>query len=810
MEQKYDHIRCEKEIQDLWQNLSVYLADTAQKELFTIDTPPPTVSGSLHIGHIFSYTHTDIIARYKRMTGYAVVYPFGFDDNGLATERYVEKKRNITPHGMTRSEFIAICLEESQLAEKKFEDLWQKIGLSVDWGLCYSTIDERSRYISQASFIDLYKKGFIYRKYEPSLYCTACQTAVAQAELDDAEKDSCFIDIAFKQDTTDLIISTTRPELLFSCVAVFYHPDDIRYNHLVGKTIKVPYYDFSVPLLAEDTVTMDKGTGLVMCCTFGDKNDILWFKKHALPYKPSIGKDGRWLETTGILAGLKALPAREKIKEVLAELGVIRGSKKIVHTVTVHERCKKEIEYLALSQWFLSVLEHKKRFIDAAEDIAWHPEFMKSRYKNWVENLGWDWCLSRQRFYGIPFPVWHCQKCQEIIIAKPEQLPLDPQEKACIGSCPQCNSTDIKADTDVMDTWNTSSLSPYIIASFKQDRATLFGEKSSFKTLSMRPQAHDIIRTWAFYTIVKASLHHDTIPWKDIVISGHVLSTAKEKISKSQGNSPLEPENLLKMYSADVIRYWTASGSLGQDTAFSENQLKIGLKLTIKLWNAFKFLTMHAAPESTYTPTNLGALNEWMLHQLSETFEQYKKHLACYELGLALATVENFFWTIFCDNYLELIKNQLFHPEHYTKAEVDATLWALHQAGICILQLYAPYIPYITEALYQELYRSAYKEVSLHKTEFAQIQKNYSFPKSVITIELVLAVAEQVRKIKTEKQLSLKVELAELIICCTKEQKDIIEQQSPLIMGITHAHSIICKSGQEWGVTVVLMPEVTL
>ena len=810
MEQKYDHIRCEKEIQELWQKLSVYSADTAQKELFTIDTPPPTVSGSLHIGHIFSYTHTDIIARYKRMTGYAVVYPFGFDDNGLATERYVEKKRNITPHGMTRSEFIGICLEESQLAEKKFEDLWQKIGLSVDWNLCYSTIDERSRYISQASFIDLYKKGFIYRKYEPSLYCTACRTAVAQAELDDAEKDSHFIDIAFKQDGTDLIISTTRPELLFSCVAVFYHPHDTRYNHLVGKTVEIPHYNFSVPLLAEDTVTMDKGTGLVMCCTFGDKNDILWFKKHALPYKPSIGNDGRWLETTGILAGLKALPAREKIKEVLTELGVIRGSKKIVHTVTVHERCKKEIEYLALSQWFLSVLEHKKRFIDAAEEIAWYPEFMKSRYKNWVENLGWDWCLSRQRFYGIPFPVWHCQSCQEIIVPKTEELPLDPQEKAYTGSCPQCHSTDIKADTDVMDTWNTSSLSPYIVASFAQDRTTLFGDKSSFKPLAMRPQAHDIIRTWAFYTIVKASLHHETIPWKDIVISGHVLSTAKEKISKSQGNSPLEPENLLKMYSADVIRYWTASGSLGQDTAFSENQLKIGLKLTIKLWNAFKFLTMHAAPESTDRPANLGALNEWMLHELSETFEQYKKQLASYELGLALAAVEKFFWTIFCDNYLELIKNQLFHPENYSKEEVDATLWSLHQAGICILQLYAPYMPYITEALYQELYKSRYQEISLHKTEFAQVQKKYSFPESVTTIELVLAVAEQVRKLKTEKQLSLKVELAELIITCTKEQKDIIEKQSLLIMCITHAHAITCNNGQNLEVAVVLMPEVTL
>ncbi len=803
MEQKYDHIRCEKEIQELWQKLSVYAADTAhEKEQFSIDTPPPTVSGSLHIGHIFSYTHTDIIARYKRMTGYSVVYPFGFDDNGLATERFVEKKRNITPHGMTRSEFIAICLEESQIAEKKFEDLWQKIGLSVDWSLCYSTIDERSRYISQASFIDLYKKGFIYRKYEPSLYCTACRTAVAQAELDDADKDSQFIDIAFKQDSQDLIISTTRPELLFSCVAVFYHPDDTRYNHLAGKTIQVPHYNFTVPLLAEDTVTIDKGTGLVMCCTFGDKNDILWFKKHNLVYKPSIAHDGRWLEATGVLAGLKALPAREKIVEVLTELGAVRGIKKISHAVTVHERCKKEIEYLALSQWFLSVLDHKKRFIDAAEQINWYPEFMKSRYVNWVENLGWDWCLSRQRFYGIPFPAWHCQTCQEIILATPEQLPIDPQEKPFSGSCPNCNSTDITADTDVMDTWNTSSLSPYIVASFAQDKETLFGDTTTFAPLSMRPQAHDIIRTWAFYTIVKASLHHDTIPWKDIVISGHVLSTAKEKISKSQGNSPLEPENLLKLYSADVIRYWTASGSLGQDTAFSENQLKIGLKLTIKLWNAFKFMTMHPTPETVENQGNLGAINEWMLHELSQTFAQFTQYIEKYEIGLALATAEKFFWTVFCDNYIELIKNQLFNPEKYSKQEVDATLWSLHHAGLCILQMYAPYMPYITEVLYQEIYKARCKELSIHTTQLVDIQKPYIYAESVRTIELVLAVAEQVRKIKTEKQVSLKTELPELIIACTQEQKNMLEQQSLLIMGITHAQALTFNLAQELSVSL--------
>jgi len=820
MEQKYDHIRYEKEMQELWQRLSIYTAGADAKKQFTIDTPPPTVSGTLHIGHIFSYTHTDIIARYKRMRGYTVIYPFGFDDNGLATERFVEKKRDITPHGMTRSEFISICLEESALAEKKFEDLWKRIGLSVDWNLCYSTIDERSRFISQASFIDLYKKGFIYRKYEPSLYCTTCRTAVAQAELDDAEKDSQFIDIAFSaQDGTDLIISTTRPELLFSCVAVFYHPQDSRYTHLQGKLARVPYYGFTVPLLAEETVMIDKGTGLVMCCTFGDKSDIAWFKKHGLPYKPSIGSDGRWLPETDILAGLKALPAREKIIEKLTEIGVVRGTKKIMHAVTVHERCKKEIEYLALSQWFLSVLEHKERFIQAGESINWYPEFMQSRYKNWVENISWDWCLSRQRFYGIPFPVWHCQNCKEIILASVEQLPVDPQEQNLVTICPGCQSSDIKPDTDVMDTWNTSSLSPYICASFSTDRTQLFEKELSFLPMSMRPQAHDIIRTWAFYTIVKASLHHHTIPWKDIMISGHVLSTAKEKISKSQGNSPLEPENLLKIYSADVIRYWTASGSLGQDVAFSENQLKIGLKLTVKLWNAFKFIQMHPAPAHTEMPRACGTVNTWMLHELSQAFAQYQKYMDSYELGLALASVEKFFWAVFCDNYLELIKNQLFNPTQYAPEEVTATLWALRKAGLSLLQMYAPFMPHITEMLYQELYRGAIQESSIlessiHITQLEDIQLPYDSSASFHTMGLVLELTEQVRRLKTEQQLSLKTEFAELQIYCTAEQKILLEKETQLIAGITHARQVLYNHGvgknsvqsreQLWYATVIL------
>jgi valyl-tRNA synthetase len=380
MDIKYDHIKSEQSAQQKWQKEQTYKAELNPGPLYSIDTPPPTVSGALHIGHIFSYTQTDIIARFKRMSGFSVWYPFGFDDNGLPTERFVEKKRGISAHTMTRSAFIALCLEETHMVELQFKELWQRMGLSVDWDMCYSTISPSVRKISQESFIRLFNKGFIYRSYEPALYCPTCHTSVAQAELDDAQKPSQFNTIVFKaSDGSDLLIATTRPELLPACVAVFYHPSDIRYQHLKGLKAKVPLFDIEVPILTDDHVDPQKGTGLVMCCTFGDKQDIAWYKQFKLPYKQVIDLEGRWKENTGFLAGLKATQARSTVVEKLKEQGLLKEQKSITHVVNVHERCKQEIEYIALSQWFLNILDHKNTFLELAETIDWYPTFMKTR-----------------------------------------------------------------------------------------------------------------------------------------------------------------------------------------------------------------------------------------------------------------------------------------------------------------------------------------------------------------------------------------------------------------------------------------------
>jgi valyl-tRNA synthetase len=736
-----------------------------------------------------------------------------------------KKKCNVNAHKIGRSAFIETCLKETIAVEDQFKDLWQRMGLSADWDACYSTISESTRKLSQASFIDLVNKGYVYRKYEPALYCTTCRTSVAQAELDDATVPSTFNDIVFQdEDGKNLIIATTRPEMLPSCVAVLFHPDDIRYKHLAGKKARVPVFNFEVPLLADDTVQIEKGTGLVMCCTFGDKTDITWFKKHNLPYKQSIGYDGKFLEHTGILAGLKVAAARAAILEELKKQDLLINQKPIEHNVSVHERCKHEIEYVTLAQWFLNILDHKETFVKLADEIEWYPSFMKARYIDWVKNLGWDWCLSRQRYFGIPFPVWHVEGTESFLMPPMSALPVDPQETSFPGEIPaEFAGKKLVADTDVMDTWNTSSITPYIcyqlitgktIESF--DDANILQEIP----MSMRPQAHDIIRTWAFYTIVKSWMHNKQVPWKNIVISGHVLADSKEKLSKSKEHKAMSPEHLLQEYSADVIRFWTASGNLGYDVAFSDNQLKIGQKLVTKLWNAFRFIREHIAHfDAGAQPATFSPVHQWLLHEASRTFNTYTHYLEKNEFGLALSAVETFFWQTFCDNYLELVKDQLFNPTNYSEEELHATRWTLHHVGLRILQLYAPYMPFVTESIYGLVYQQSYRVASIHKTRFVDEQTLFDFPEGSKTMLAVLDVIAQVRKLKTQHQLSLKTDLQALTVYVGDENTmHLLQQENALIKGATRAAnvtyvlearsgSLLEQTGETWTAYVVSAAE---
>lgn len=809
LEKRYNHTECDQITRKLWEDKDIY-AQQSTLPLYSIDTPPPTVSGALHIGHISSYTHTDIIARYKRMTGHSVFYPFGFDSNGLPTERFVEKKHKTNVGKIGREAFTKLCLETTQEAQKEFIGLWRTMGLSADLKHSYSTISPEVQKIAQESFIKLAKENNVYMKKAPSMYCTTMRTSVAQAELEDVEKETLFNDVAFKSpDDQELVISTTRPELLPSCVALIFNPNDDRYKHLADQKAIVPIYNFEVPILQDEKVQIDKGTGLVMICTFGDKTDIEWFHKFNLPYKQSVGFNGKWTEETGPLAGLKVHDAREKILELLKESGALKNQKKITHSVAVFERSKKEIEYIVLPQWFVKIIENKKGFIKLADTIDWHPQHMKSRYVNWVENLNWDWCVSRQRTYGIPIPVWYEQDTGKPVYPTIDQLPVNPET-----DLPQGYDGDPKnliPEKDVMDTWNTSSLSPYICKQlYNRTTESPFDGKNDFIPMGMRPQAHDIIRTWAFYTIVKAWMHDKKVPWKEIVISGHVLSEQNEKISKSKGNVPTEPNKLLELYAPDAIRFWTASGSLGQDTAFSPDQIKIGQKLLTKLWNAFKFIQMNTK-EYTHEHTKqpkLNHINQWMIDQYNECLTTYKKYFAKHEFSLALQSVETLFWKDFCDNYIEIIKGQFFSPEQFSEEEKQATLWTLYEVGFRILQLYAPILPHITDFLYQALYKSQFKTESVHISQLPEA----STAEKTNQMESILTLISEVRKLKTDHQLSLKTELEMLTI--STQNPEAIQSVENYITSITKAKAIsyttdpvetsITQTGETWSAHVAL------
>ncbi|MBU1121052.1 valine--tRNA ligase, partial [Candidatus Micrarchaeota archaeon] len=507
---RYSPKEAEKKWGSYWQQKGIFnFNPNSKKPVFAIDTPPPTVSGIIHVGHIFSYSQADFIASYKRMKGMYVFYPFGFDDNGLPTEKHVEKARGIKAKEIGRKEFNKIVREEVVKVEKEFKQIWSSVGLSCDWNLFYSTISPPVQKLSQLSFIELYEKGREYRKEAPTLWCPNCETAIAQVELEDKQLSTKFSDIFFELDSGEkLIISTTRPELLSACVAVLVHPEDEKNRHLIGRKVLVPLFDYLVPIIGDKRVDKEKGSGIVMCCTFGDTVDVEWWKAYSLPLKIVLNPDGTLNEKAGKYNGMKLKEAREAILNDLNEKGLLGEQREISHTVNTHDRCSTEIEFLLTKQWFIKYLDLKEEFLKAGRKLKWFPPHMRNRYENWVKGLQWDWCISRQRYYGIPFPVWYCKKCGETILAEKKDLPVDPLIDKPKKKC-KCGSNEFEPENDILDTWTTSSLTPLINSKWK---GSALYDKKIFP-MNLRPQAHDIISFWAFNTIVKSLLHTKKVPW---------------------------------------------------------------------------------------------------------------------------------------------------------------------------------------------------------------------------------------------------------------------------------------------------------
>jgi valyl-tRNA synthetase len=816
----YNPHESEKKWQEFWEQDKVFMFDPESKQpIYSIDTPPPTVSGKMHMGHAFSYSQTDFIARYKRMNGFNIFYPFGTDDNGLPTQTLVEKTKKVKASHIGREAFRKLCQEtlDNELRPKYIAD-FKRIGLSCDFRMSYTTINDHCRKISQKSFMDLYKAGREYRKEAPAMWCPHCQTAISQVECQDEEISSSFNDLVFKADGKDIIISTTRPELLPACVAVFYNPCDMRYKSLKGKKAVVPLFNFEVPILEDDKADPNKGTGLVMCCTFGDSTDAEWQKIHSLPIKEAITKDGKMTELSGKYCGQQIKAARKMIIEDLKQDSLLISQKPIVHSVNVHERCGTEIEFIHSKQWFIKYLDLKEKMLAWGDQLSWYPQYMKNRYDNWVKGLQWDWCISRQIYFGVPFPVWYCVGCDEVILADEKDLPVDPISNAPpVSRCPKCDSSNLMPETDVINTWATSSLTPQITASLVPD---LYDQ---IYPMTIRPQGHDIITFWLFNTVVKSQLHNDVNPWKECMISGWALDSKGKKMSKSKGNV-VEPQQMIEKYSADAVRFWAASSTLGEDLPFQEKDLLTGQKTITKLWNAFKFSLVHLEaymPKEILPPENLEMMDKWLLTKLHKMIQGVTDAFERYDYSRTKLDVEKFFWITFCDNYLEISKDRLYNPDTRGNSQQLSAQFTLYNAFLSILKLFAPIMPFITEEIYSLYFSQREKNPadnisqspiqnpptdsisnnsttdssskrSIHKTEWPKYDVSLVDEKAEQAGDLFIAVLQEVRKAKSEAKKSLKEPVSEIIIE-GKIPLDLFEKLEDDLKATTKAEKVLYK-----------------
>ena len=789
------------------QNKTFAFDKTAAKEnVYSIDTPPPTVSGSLHVGHVFSYTHTDLIARYQRMTGKKVFYPIGWDDNGLPTERRVQNyfgvrceptlpfdANFVAPNEpsekqipISRKNFVELCEKLTLEDEKVFESLFQTLGLSIDWNYTYQTIDKRARTVSQRAFLRNLKRGEAYQAEAPTLWDVTFRTAVAQAELEDRERPGAFHKIGFKkQNGENVYIETTRPELLPSCVALVANPDDDRYKELFGKTVITPLFDVEVPVVAHQLADPEKGSGIAMICTFGDLTDVIWWREFDLPTRGLIGWDGRivaenpeWLTTEKAkqtfekIVGKTSHTAREVLVAELKATGDLVGDPKpITHAVKFFEKGDKPLEIVTTRQWYIRNggrdQELRTKLLKRGSELNWHPEYMKVRYENWVEGLNGDWLISRQRFFGVPLPLWYKLDAdgnpdyEQIIVPDENQLPIDPQSEAPVGfdESQRNKPNGFIGDPDVMDTWATSSLTPQIAASWELDN-DLFNRVFP---MDLRPQSHEIIRTWLFSTVVRSHLEENSLPWKNASISGWILDPDRKKMSKSKGNV-VTPIDLLEEYGSDAVRYWAAMGRPGTDTAFDTGQMKIGKRLAIKLLNASKFSLSLNATLNNADVTQ--AVDHALLNKLAQVVETATTSFDKYDYTRALEVAETFFWA-FTDDYVELVKERTYGNQG--EAAANSARAALGITTHTLLKLFAPFIPFVTEEVW-----SWWQEGSIHLQSWpksSEIITNKSV--GIDPLNNVTWILSEVRKVKTENKQSMKAEVKTLEIWAKAE---VIEQ----------------------------------
>jgi valyl-tRNA synthetase len=815
-----------------WDEAGTYRFDrtATRDQVYSIDTPPPTVSGSLHVGHVFSYTHTDTIARYQRMRGKRVFYPMGWDDNGLPTERRVQnffgvrcdpslpydpdfvppEKPPSPPTAVSRPNFVELCERLTAEDEKAFEALYRRLGLSVDWTTTYTTIGERAQRVSQRAFLHLLEKGLTYQAEAPTLWDVDFQTAVAQAELEDREVASAYHRLRFGgPDGRPIEIDTTRPELVGACVALVAHPDDPRFKKLFGAWATTPVFHVPVPILSHTLADPEKGTGVAMVCTFGDVTDVLWWRELDLPVRTMLGRDGRVLDSPPprvpaarweALRGKSVNQARTAMVQMLKESGEMMGEPRpITHPVKFFEKGNRPLEIVTSRQWFIRTLDHRDEFLDLGRQVHWHPPHMLARYESWVSGLNQDWLISRQRFFGVPFPLWYPVRPDGTvdhdhpIAASEDRLPVDPSTDVPEGYAADQRDEPggFTGDPDVMDTWATSSLTPQIATGWEED-VDLF--ERTFP-MDVRPQAHEIIRTWLFSTVVRSSFEHGRLPWSDVAISGWVLDPDRKKMSKSKGNV-VTPLGLLEEHGTDAVRYWAARGAPGTDTAFDTGQMKIGRRLAIKLLNASKFaLGLGSGAGGAVTE----ALDLAMLAQLADVVDEATVAFEGYDYTRALDRTEAFFWR-FCDDYVELVKGRAYAdgaPSDSARAALGTALSTLHR-------LFAPFLPFVTEEVW-----SWWQTGSVHRAPWpdaADLRPAGGRPDPGL-LDTAAIVLTEIRKAKTEAKRSLRAEVSSITLTGPPDVLDAIRRAEADLRDAGRVASVGYAEGAELAVDVTLAPE---
>ena len=823
----------------VWADEGIYTFDRTRprSEVFSIDTPPPTVSGSLHVGHVFSYTHTDCVARYQRMRGKEVFYPMGWDDNGLPTERRVQNyygvrcdpslpydvgftapespAKNAVP--ISRRNFVELCELLTESDEEAFESLWRQLGLSVDWSHTYQTIDDNARATSQRAFLRNLARGQAYQAEAPTLWDVTFRTAVAQAELEDRERPGAYHRVGFhRPDGEKVFIETTRPELLPACVALVAHPDDERYQPLFGTTVRTPLFDVEVPVVAHHLAEPDKGSGIAMICTFGDTTDVVWWRELRLPTRAVIGWDGRikpelpeWIVTSGgreayaAIAGATTFTAKAKLAELLAASGDMVGEPRpITHPVKFFEKGDKPLEIVSTRQWYLTNGgrddDLRSALLARGRELIWHPDHMKVRYSTWVEGLNGDWLVSRQRFFGVPIPVWYPlgpdgePVFDEVLLPHEDDLPIDPSSDVPAGYTAEQRGVPggFIGDPDVMDTWATSSLTPQIAGGWERDPDLW----SRVYPMDLRPQAHEIIRTWLFSSVVRAHLEDDALPWRHAAISGWILDPDRKKMSKSKGNVVV-PTDLLAKHGSDAVRYWAASGRPGTDTAFDEGQMKIGRRLAMKVLNASRFALSHGVVEDATAVTE--AIDLAMLARLRGVVAAATAAFDDFNYTRALEVSETFFWS-FCDDYLELVKDRSYgDPDDPGTASARASL-AL--ALSVQLRLFAPFLPFVTEEVW-----SWWQAGSVHRAAWPTVEE-LAVAESAddAVLGAVASALGLVRKAKSENKLSMRTELPAVTVLGPRDTVDLIRAGQRDLAAAGRVATLSFELGDELGVDVTL------